>query len=115
MTPPAAPAQNRHGSEAGFQSTWRCLGPCCGAVGKAMLEGYCNKCYVKEQSARLNQAAHRTPHSPPPVTVGLASHLVFTGVLEKISISIYLSIHPSIHPSIHSRPLIRGRVAVAAG
>ena len=72
MTPSVAPAQNRHGSEAAFQNASRCLGACCGAVGKAMLEGYCNKCYVKEQSTRLNQAANRTSHSPPPVTVGLA-------------------------------------------
>uniref|UniRef100_A0A4W6DNG7 ubiquitinyl hydrolase 1 n=1 Tax=Lates calcarifer TaxID=8187 RepID=A0A4W6DNG7_LATCA len=55
----------RHGLEAGFQNASRCRGPGCGAVGKAMLEGYCDKCYVKEQSARLNQVAHRTPHSPP--------------------------------------------------
>uniref|UniRef100_A0A665WUB0 ubiquitinyl hydrolase 1 n=1 Tax=Echeneis naucrates TaxID=173247 RepID=A0A665WUB0_ECHNA len=67
MTPPAAPVQSRHGLEAGFQNASRCRGPGCGAVGKAMLEGYCDKCYVKEQSARLNQVAHRTPHSPPPV------------------------------------------------
>uniref|UniRef100_A0A667YPK9 ubiquitinyl hydrolase 1 n=1 Tax=Myripristis murdjan TaxID=586833 RepID=A0A667YPK9_9TELE len=65
LTPPPAPVQSRHGSEAGYQNPSRCRGPGCGAVGKAMLEGYCNKCYVKEQSARLNQAAHRTPHSPP--------------------------------------------------
>ncbi|XP_077438475.1 tumor necrosis factor alpha-induced protein 3 [Vanacampus margaritifer] len=65
--PPPAPAQGRHGVEAGFQNATRCRGPGCGALGKAMLEGYCDKCYVKEQSARLNQAAHRTPHSPPPV------------------------------------------------
>uniref|UniRef100_A0A671YEV6 ubiquitinyl hydrolase 1 n=1 Tax=Sparus aurata TaxID=8175 RepID=A0A671YEV6_SPAAU len=65
LTPPPAPVQSRHGLEAGFQNASRCRGPGCGAVGKAMLEGYCDKCYVKEQSARLNQVAHRTPHSPP--------------------------------------------------
>uniref|UniRef100_A0A8D3DBG2 ubiquitinyl hydrolase 1 n=1 Tax=Scophthalmus maximus TaxID=52904 RepID=A0A8D3DBG2_SCOMX len=65
MTPPPAPVQSRHGLEAGFQNASRCRGPGCGAVGKAMLEGYCDKCYVKEQSTRLNQVAHRTPHSPP--------------------------------------------------
>ncbi|XP_061692861.1 tumor necrosis factor alpha-induced protein 3 [Syngnathoides biaculeatus] len=65
--PPPAPAQGRHGVEVGFQNATRCRGPGCGAVGKTMLEGYCDKCYVKEQSARLNQVAHRTPHSPPPV------------------------------------------------
>lgn len=68
--PPPAPAQSRHGLEAGFQNASKCRGPGCGAVGKAMLEGYCDKCYVKEQSARLNQAAHRTTHSPPAVMVG---------------------------------------------
>ncbi|XP_019715573.1 tumor necrosis factor alpha-induced protein 3 [Hippocampus comes] len=67
LTPPPAPAQGRHGAEAGFQNASRCRGPGCGALGKAMLEGYCDKCYVKEQSARLNQATHRTPRSPPPV------------------------------------------------
>ncbi|CAG6016645.1 tumor necrosis factor alpha-induced protein 3 isoform 1-T3 [Menidia menidia] len=65
LTPPPAPVQSRHGLETGFQNATRCRGPGCGAVGKAMLEGYCDKCYVKEQSARLNQVAHRTPHSPP--------------------------------------------------
>ncbi|KAI4812287.1 hypothetical protein KUCAC02_023687 [Chaenocephalus aceratus] len=65
LTPPPAPVQNRHGVEAGFQNASRCRGPGCGAVGKAMLEGYCDNCYVKEQSTRLNQVAHRTPHSPP--------------------------------------------------
>uniref|UniRef100_A0A1A8FJS0 ubiquitinyl hydrolase 1 n=1 Tax=Nothobranchius korthausae TaxID=1143690 RepID=A0A1A8FJS0_9TELE len=55
----------RLGLEAGFQNATRCRGSGCGAVGKAMLEGYCDKCYVKEQSTRLNQVAHRTPHSPP--------------------------------------------------
>uniref|UniRef100_A0A3B4AXW0 ubiquitinyl hydrolase 1 n=1 Tax=Periophthalmus magnuspinnatus TaxID=409849 RepID=A0A3B4AXW0_9GOBI len=69
LTPPPAPVQSRHGLEAGFQNASRCRGPGCGAVGKAMLEGYCDKCYVKEQSARLNQVAHRTPHSPPLVVV----------------------------------------------
>ncbi|XP_067371776.1 tumor necrosis factor alpha-induced protein 3 isoform X2 [Channa argus] len=65
LTPPPAPVQSRHGLEAGFQNASRCRGTGCGAVGKTMLEGYCDKCYVKEQSARLNQVAHRTPHSPP--------------------------------------------------
>lgn len=65
--PPPAPVQSRHGVEAGFQNASRCRGPGCGAVGKTMLEGYCDKCYVKEQSARLNQVAHQTTHSPPPV------------------------------------------------
>ncbi|XP_070975874.1 tumor necrosis factor alpha-induced protein 3 isoform X1 [Oncorhynchus clarkii lewisi] len=65
--PPPAPIQSRHASEAGFQDASRCRGPDCGAMGKVMLEGYCNKCYVKEQSTRLNQAATRAPgtHSPP--------------------------------------------------
>ena len=71
LTPPPAPVQSRHGLEAGFQNPSRCRGPGCGAVGKAMLEGYCDKCYVKEQSTRLNQVAHRTPHSPPLVMVGV--------------------------------------------
>lgn len=69
LTPPPAPAQSRHGLEAGFQNASRCRGPGCGAIGKAMLEGYCDKCYVKEQSTRLNQVAHRSSHSPPPVMV----------------------------------------------
>lgn len=66
----AAPAvvQPRHTSEAGFQNL-RCRGQGCGAVGKAMLEGYCNKCYVTEQSARFNQAASRGSSSPPLVMV----------------------------------------------
>uniref|UniRef100_A0A096LUE3 ubiquitinyl hydrolase 1 n=1 Tax=Poecilia formosa TaxID=48698 RepID=A0A096LUE3_POEFO len=65
--PPPAPVQSRRGLETGFQNATRCRGSGsgCAAVGKAMLEGYCDKCYVKEQSARLNQVAHRTPHSPP--------------------------------------------------
>ncbi|XP_076142190.1 tumor necrosis factor alpha-induced protein 3 [Alosa pseudoharengus] len=62
---PPATVQPRHTSEAGFQNCPRCRGPGCGALGKAMLEGYCNKCYVKEQSARLNQATTRGPNSPP--------------------------------------------------
>lgn len=70
LTPPPAPVQSRHGLEAGFQNASRCRGPGCGAIGKAMLEGYCDKCYVKEQSTRLNQVAHRSPHSPPLVVVG---------------------------------------------
>lgn len=43
-------------------------------MGKVMLEGYCNKCYVKEQSTRLNQAATRAPgtHSPPLVMVSVS-------------------------------------------
>uniref|UniRef100_A0A673JLK1 ubiquitinyl hydrolase 1 n=1 Tax=Sinocyclocheilus rhinocerous TaxID=307959 RepID=A0A673JLK1_9TELE len=71
----ATPAvvQPRHTSEAGFQNCPRCRGQGCGAEGKAMLEGYCNKCFVKEQSARLNQAASRDSHSPPLVTVSRAS------------------------------------------
>ncbi|KTF87552.1 hypothetical protein cypCar_00036383 [Cyprinus carpio] len=66
----ATPAivQPRHTSEAGFQNCPRCRGQGCGAEGKAMLEGYCNKCFVKEQSARLNQAASRGSQSPPLVT-----------------------------------------------
>ncbi|TRY65232.1 hypothetical protein DNTS_014046 [Danionella cerebrum] len=67
----AAPpvVQPRHSSEAGFQSCCvRCRGQACGAEGKAMLEGFCNKCFVKEQSQRLNQAAGRGAHSPPLVT-----------------------------------------------
>nr|SPC69639.1 A20 [Pimephales promelas] len=66
----ATPAivQPRHTSEAGFQNCPRCRGQGCGAEGKAMLEGYCNKCFVKEQSARLNQAASRGSNSPPLVT-----------------------------------------------
>uniref|UniRef100_I3IWW4 ubiquitinyl hydrolase 1 n=2 Tax=Oreochromis TaxID=8139 RepID=I3IWW4_ORENI len=67
LTPPPAPAQSRHGLETGFQNASRCRGPGCGAVGKVMLEGYCDKCYVKEQSARLNQVANRT--SPPLVGI----------------------------------------------
>lgn len=74
LTPPPAPVQSRHGLEAGFQNASRCRGPGCGAIGKAMLEGYCDKCYVKEQSARLNQVAHRAPHSPPLVMVHPAYH-----------------------------------------
>lgn len=65
LTPPPAPVQSRHGLEAGFQNATRCRGSGCGSAGKAMLEGYCDKCYVKEQSSRLNQVAHRTPYSPP--------------------------------------------------
>ncbi|XP_041714923.1 tumor necrosis factor alpha-induced protein 3 isoform X2 [Coregonus clupeaformis] len=67
LHPPPAPIQSHHVSEAGFQNASRCRGPGCGAMGKAMLEGYCNKCYVKEQSSRLSQAATRAPgaHSPP--------------------------------------------------
>ncbi|XP_056616974.1 tumor necrosis factor alpha-induced protein 3 [Triplophysa dalaica] len=66
----ATPAivQPRHTSEAGFQNCPRCRGQGCGAEGKAMLEGYCNKCFVKEQSTRLTQAASRGSHSPPLVT-----------------------------------------------
>lgn len=60
--------QPRHTSEAGFQNCPRCRGTGCGAEGKAMLEGYCNKCFMKEQSARLNQAASRGSQSPPLVT-----------------------------------------------
>lgn len=75
LTP--APVQSRHGLEAGFQNASRCRGPGCGGVGKAMLEGYCDKCYVKEQSTRLNQVAHRTPHSPPLVMVGVC-HIFLT-------------------------------------
>lgn len=64
----AAPAvmQPRHASEAGYQNQ-QCRGQGCDAVGKAMLEGYCNKCYVREQSARLNEAASRGSTSPPVV------------------------------------------------
>ncbi|XP_028845822.1 tumor necrosis factor alpha-induced protein 3 [Denticeps clupeoides] len=61
----AATVQPRQTSEAGFQNCPRCRGPGCSAQGKPMLEGYCNKCYVKEQSARLNQATTRGSQSPP--------------------------------------------------
>lgn len=86
LTPPPAPVQNRHGLEAGFQNASRCRGPGCGGVGKAMLEGYCDKCYVKEQSARLNQVAHRTAHSPPLVMVGdcLRWHQLFVSHLSSV-------------------------------
>lgn len=40
-----------------------------------MLEGYCNKCFVKEQSTRLTQAASRGSHSPPLVTVIVLTRL----------------------------------------
>lgn len=65
--------QPRHTSEAGFQNV-RCRGQGCGAVGKAMLEGYCNKCYVKEQSTRLNEAASRGSTSPPVLVSCSVSH-----------------------------------------
>ncbi|XP_062851965.1 tumor necrosis factor alpha-induced protein 3 isoform X2 [Trichomycterus rosablanca] len=64
----AAPAvvQPRNTTEAVFQNL-RCRGQSCDAVGKAMLEGYCNNCYVKEQRARINEAASRGTTSPPVV------------------------------------------------
>nr|XP_046210650.1 tumor necrosis factor alpha-induced protein 3-like [Oncorhynchus gorbuscha]XP_046210651.1 tumor necrosis factor alpha-induced protein 3-like [Oncorhynchus gorbuscha] len=65
--PPPAPIQTHRASEAGFQNALRCQGLGCGAMGNAMLEGYCNKCFFKEQSSRFNQNATRAPgaHSPP--------------------------------------------------
>lgn len=74
--------QPRNTSEAGFQNV-RCRGQGCGAVGKAMLEGYCNKCYVKEQSTRFNEAASRGSTSPP-VLVSYSSlcHCLLTVLIE---------------------------------
>ncbi|KAK6328202.1 hypothetical protein J4Q44_G00001800 [Coregonus suidteri] len=65
--PPPAPIQSRYASEAGFQNALRCQRPGCGAMDKTMMEGYCNECYLKEQSSRFNQTATRVPgaHSPP--------------------------------------------------
>lgn len=127
LTPPPAPVQSRHGLEAGFQNQSRCRGPGCGAVGKAMLEGYCDKCYVKEQSARLNQVAHRTPHSPPLVMVGgcqtfltlavhishvyisfsqmfAASCLNFCIVLQKVDLSPRSVCFPSLYTKRATKP-----------
>lgn len=89
LTPPPAPVQSRHGLEAGFQNASRCRGSGCGAVGKAMLEGYCDKCYVKEQSARLNQVANRTPHSPPLVMVGVCHTFLCLIVFRSYPLSFF--------------------------
>lgn len=111
LTPPPAPVQSRHGLEAGFQNASRCRGPGCGAVGKAMLEGYCDKCYVKEQSARLNQVAHRTPHSPPLVMVGVCHSfltpfplLYFTFVMCHVSYPSFVCLSFSVIPAALQYP-----------
>lgn len=118
LTPPPAPAQSRHGLETGFQNASRCRGPGCGAVGKVMLEGYCDKCYVKEQSARLNQVANRT--SPPLVgtchtfiTPHCSSHVLFFScvlllrlltVLSILALSLYKSVNEQQNPDLRSNP-----------
>lgn len=86
--PPPAPVQSRYGLEAGFQNATRCRGSGCGSAGKGMLEGYCDKCYVKEQTARLNQVVHRTPYSPP--LVGFC-HIFLNHFL--VFVMFYLGVH----------------------
>nr|XP_023655573.1 tumor necrosis factor alpha-induced protein 3 [Paramormyrops kingsleyae] len=51
--------------EAGLKNSSHCRGPSCGAPGRNAYEGYCKKCFVKEQSVRLGQAGTRVSQSPP--------------------------------------------------
>ncbi|KAJ8248003.1 hypothetical protein GJAV_G00237060 [Gymnothorax javanicus] len=56
-------------SEAGFNNAPRCLGAGCNSQGQPMYEGYCSRCFVREQAVRLNRAgprALRGHQSPPP-------------------------------------------------
>lgn len=99
LTPPPAPAQSRHGLETGFQNASRCRGPGCGAVGKVMLEGYCDKCYVKEQSARLNQVANRT--SPP--LVGTCHTFITPHCSSHVLCFFVCSSSSPVDSSFHSR------------
>lgn len=111
----AAPAvvQPRHASEAGFQNA-RCRGQGCGAVGKAMLEGYCNKCYVKEQSARLTEAASRGSTSPPPVLVSCSALLFHCSIAicDEVFIVFYLSVQLLAYLRIY--PLLSAGTQVAS-
>ncbi|XP_061479945.1 tumor necrosis factor alpha-induced protein 3 isoform X2 [Rhineura floridana] len=43
-------------SAATYQNTVSCLGRECATVGSTMLEGYCQKCFIKAQSKRLREA-----------------------------------------------------------
>uniref|UniRef100_W5NEC4 ubiquitinyl hydrolase 1 n=1 Tax=Lepisosteus oculatus TaxID=7918 RepID=W5NEC4_LEPOC len=44
-----------------FQNSSRCLGHSCSHVGSSMFEGYCQKCFVKEQNERLREARQPSP------------------------------------------------------
>ncbi|XP_036402827.1 tumor necrosis factor alpha-induced protein 3 [Megalops cyprinoides] len=56
-----APSSGAPRSEAGFQNLSRCLTAGCGAAGLPVCEGYCNKCFIKEQGVRLGRVAPRGP------------------------------------------------------
>ncbi|XP_032999762.1 tumor necrosis factor alpha-induced protein 3 [Lacerta agilis] len=53
----ASPASGHSGVTAAvYQNTVSCLGRECGTIGSTMLEGYCQKCFIKAQSKRLREA-----------------------------------------------------------
>lgn len=48
-----------------FQNTSRCLDQHCTNLGNSMFEGYCKKCFLKEQGLRLNEGRRAEEPSPP--------------------------------------------------
>ncbi|KAK6489567.1 tumor necrosis factor alpha-induced protein 3-like [Huso huso] len=48
-----------------FQNTSRCLHQLCTNLGNSMFEGYCQKCFLKEQGQRLNEARRAEEPSSP--------------------------------------------------
>ncbi|XP_018605159.2 tumor necrosis factor alpha-induced protein 3 [Scleropages formosus] len=60
-----SPLPTRACVEPGVHNSSRCRRAGCGAAGRTSYEGYCKKCFVKEQDVRLCQASSRGAQSPP--------------------------------------------------
>ncbi|KAJ8360250.1 hypothetical protein SKAU_G00167750 [Synaphobranchus kaupii] len=69
VTQRVAPSSGEARSEAGLHSAPRCLGAGCSAQGLPVYEGYCSRCFVREQGLRLNRAGPRAlrGHPSPPL------------------------------------------------
>ncbi|KAG9329422.1 hypothetical protein JZ751_005322 [Albula glossodonta] len=75
-------------SSAALHSTPRCLSRDCNAPGLPMCEGYCNRCFVKEQGLRLHRAGVRAPRGPRSPTLGTrAAHLRQTQTQTRLQCS----------------------------
>ncbi|MGH0141567.1 UNVERIFIED_CONTAM: hypothetical protein FKN15_074524 [Acipenser sinensis] len=63
--PLATPSSGYPCTAAAFQNTSRCLHQLCTNLGNSMFEGYCQKCFLKEQGQRLNEARRAEEPSSP--------------------------------------------------
>ncbi|XP_039593712.1 tumor necrosis factor alpha-induced protein 3 isoform X2 [Polypterus senegalus] len=52
-------------AEAVFQNTSKCLSHHCTNLGNSIFEGYCEKCYLKQQNQRYVDARRTAEHTPP--------------------------------------------------